>query len=121
MQCRRRREVGYFGAKSRTQCEHALVLGRATGASKQMLLEQIASPPNNFAVGVGSDQRCRFVAIHRTPVKARSQRRYISGERGSKPRARASRDITVPTGMSVMRAISLYDNSSSSRKIMTSR
>jgi len=33
----------------------------------------------------------------------------------------ASRDITVPTGMSATRAISLYDSSSSSRKIMTSR
>src|SRR5258707_13928463 len=36
-------------------------------------------------------------------------------------RARASRDITVPIGTEAMSAISLYDSSSSSRMMMTSR
>src|SRR5438034_3059161 len=36
-------------------------------------------------------------------------------------RARASRDITVPIGTEAVSAISLYDSSSSSRMMMTSR
>ena len=39
----------------------------------------------------------------------------------SRLRARASRDITVPTGTSVTSLISLYDNPSSSRSTITSR
>jgi hypothetical protein len=73
----------------------------------------------DFTVGVRRDQRFRLFAVHchlQTPFAACKSGEPATG-RG---RARAS-DITVPIGMSAMLAISLYESSSISRKISTSR
>src|SRR5713226_6389956 len=63
------------------------------------------------------NQFLRFPAVHAlTPLVIGPESRSCS-----LARARANRDITVPTGIDAIMAISLYDRSSISRKMITSR
>ena len=76
-----------------------------------------SSSPSQYAA-IRADASSQFIA---SPPAADSPTVCKSGESASNARARASLDMTVPIGMSATRAISLYESSSSSRRIRTSR
>src|SRR5215469_8450805 len=67
-------------------------------------------------VDIGGQQAAGVFASHAQPPAFRSP-----SARASRPRARANRDITVPTGTPVTAPISLYDSPSSSRSTIASR
>src|SRR5437588_5098000 len=70
-----------------------------------------------LAVYESVNQSLGFPAVHRpTPLVVSPESNSCSLER-----ARANRDITVPTGIDAITEISLYDRSSISRKMITSR
>src|SRR6266699_5551980 len=85
-----------------------------------MRLELEALHRVELAVDVGVQQPRGFFACHLCTCVPEMLEGALSDSATSR-RARARRDITVPIGTSVMRAMSLYDRSSSSRRISTSR
>src|SRR5207244_8175170 len=86
----------------------------------QMRLELEALHRVELAVDVGVQQFVGFFACHLCTCVPENLEVAPSDSARSR-RARARRDITVPIGTSVMRAMSLYDRSSSSRRISASR
>src|SRR5438128_3149097 len=95
----------------RTQRKQVAVRFGALRARVQVARDRMTPGAVGFAVGVRRQNRCGFVAVHDLAPRRSSPIARSSGERCSRALARASLDITVPIGMSAMRAISLYDSS----------
>src|ERR1019366_8249626 len=90
---------------------------RAARAGRDMRLKFARMPGVELAVDQRVHQDAGFVAIHGdTPPPSAA----IQASRNI-PRARASRDITVPIGASITVAISRKDRSLISRSTITSR
>src|SRR5215831_5330568 len=75
-----------------------------------------ASDDVSCSIDICVEQVVYLVTVHRRPPCA-----CDASQCCSRWRARAKRDMTVPSGTSAIAAMSLYDNPSSSRKIMASR
>ena len=97
------------------QCQPRLDGLRAGEALGDVALDVEHVTTTELAVGVGLEQQASVVAAHGRPplVRTTSSCRAL--------RARASLDITVPSGRPQASAISRYDNPSISRSTIISR
>ena len=89
--------------------------GGAFGAFLEMRLQLPSIARRQLSIQIGIDLELHFVVGHRTPLRS------AENARCNRSRARARRDMTVPSGTPVTSPISLYDIPSSSRRMMTSR
>src|SRR5450756_1000196 len=87
--------------------------GGAGGTGLQVAFEFQAVDGIKFAIDVGVEQPAEVSAIHTVPFRL--------NESCNCRRARARRDMTVPTGTAATSAISLYERPSSSRSTSASR
>src|SRR5215470_364164 len=101
-------------AEGRPQRLLAVVGLRTFRTRVQVVGERHATDDVQFAIERGVEQRLCLVTVHGRPPSACEISQCCS-----RWRARARRDMTVPRGTSVMAAISLYEQSSSSRKMIT--
>src|SRR6266478_2165773 len=117
LEFRLRRVPDQVRARRGLQLAQCLLIGAATGATGDVLLDLQRSAQIELVVHVGVDQPLRLGAIH-DALPACSRRATAAR---SCRRARESRDITVPMGTRAMSAISLYESPSISRSTKTSR
>src|SRR5467141_2205737 len=116
LELRRRRVPDQVRTRRGLQLAQCLLLGAATGASGDVLLDLERSAQIELVVHVGVDQLLGLGAVHDALPCWRPATAACSCLR-----ARDSRDITVPMGMCAMSAISLYESPSISRSTKTSR
>src|SRR5690242_4775037 len=108
-------EIRQAAAHARSQGSQPFRNARAGDALAQMALHFEAAHKVQLPIDISMDQLLYLAADH-----ARASLGLASSF-CSRARARASRDITVPTGTAVTSAISLYDRPSISRRITISR
>ncbi len=122
MRLRKLRRRGLFQVGVRHRVTHGAerfeLLG-AAGATRHMRLDVARMSGVELAVDQRMQQDFAFGAVHDTAPGVEPSAPFHAAR--SIERARASRDITVPTGTPATSAISWYDNSLTSRSTMASR
>src|SRR5437899_1834135 len=114
---RRRLIVERAGGDRGSQRQIILVSFRALLTIAQALFHFQAPDQIQGAVEITVNQVLSILTTHFRPPGATDKPSLAA----SRLRARARRDITVPSGRSARSAISLYDRPSNSRRITTSR
>src|SRR5947209_386027 len=116
MEMQRRLKRQRIGPESRAQRLVMVIRLHAPRTVLQVLFNSQTADHVQFIVEIAVEQVLYLVTVQRRPPWASAVRQCCS-----RLRARARRDMTVPSGTSVMAAISLYDSPSSSRSTTTSR
>src|SRR6185503_13617165 len=115
LQVRGRLQGWSFSPDGRAQGHSRIPEGGAFGAFLKMRFQLPSIARRELSIQIGIDLKLHIVVGHRTPLRS------AESARCNRSRARASRDMTVPSGTPVTSPISLYDIPSSSRRMMTSR